>query len=624
MEIDLKFKIYSNKQKPLNINNVNIQYKIKDNIGLRSFNLTSFEYDTLDKVYFNIITNQNYLDAVNADLIDYVLIEYDIDYVNDKLNFVDYNSLLAAYNIEEEENTTVQLKYIYQLKLNVISKNDITTILSSIKSIRYFSNSNELKSLKLNSQSINSSYNIIIDIEFDELPESFLFKFIETDINNYDALISYDVYQLGKLISMNRTHRHITKRHYFNRNTQDNQYLMLDFIDVCNVENINKDIDINQIELIKVTYSDDSYENITRILNKNECIFFSSKFGEISSIDINWKQNDYLKDKLCMIDVYSTDVISSQYRSLLQLFNPDQITKITKLNNYPMNIKIAIIQEWCKNHSTMLSISMKTKHSDNMVIVDLDINHIFRNYNFKYFCTYSENGYIYHIYMYPEHFSLNNINFIGMKYYFLDISTKYYLNISMFNNDTIEINDIILSGRSFNAVIPLHYTLKNDEQIAYRYIKDLSFYKEVKDLPSEYVKYGDFNIDEQDKTPTYIDIDLSLSRTFDGDFNILLDNQAVMQSLYNLFLSIKNDRPLKPWLEANLRNRLFDIEGNLLNHILKTYIENYVLQVEPRIIIDSLDTLYVDDNFNVLKVLIIFSIIDNDFKMPFSFDIEVE
>jgi hypothetical protein len=619
METNIKFKIYSNTQKPLNINSITIKYKTKDSIGLRSFKIKKFKYDTLERVYYNNITNNSYLKSIHNNNIDYVLIEYDIDKVDDNLNFVDYNSLLATYNIKED-NKIVKLKYIYQLKLDIISDNSISNVLSSIESVTYFSNDKEILNIKLNAQSINKDYQMIIDVEFDELPESFIFNFIN---NEKDALISFDVYQLGTLISMNRTHRHITKRHYFNRNIQDNQYLMLDFIDVCNVKNVNNEINIQQIDFIRVFYKDNSNDDIYTILNRDECIFFSTKFGDIKSIEIYWKQ-EYLQNKLYMIDIYRTDIISSKYRTLLKLFNPDKITKITKLDEYSMDIKVAIIQKWCAKESTMISVSLSLEQSDNMVIYDVDVNHIFKTYDFKYFCSYEKDGLFYHLYMSPSYFPLTDINFIGLKYYFLDISIKYYINVEIFNITNVSIKDVSLSGRSFNAVIPLDYTLENDEKIAYKYMKSLNLYNNVKDLPSEYVKYGRYEINEKKSDNTYIDIDLTLSRTFDGDFNILFDNQVIMQSLYNLFLSIKNDRPLKPWLEANLRNRLFDIEGNLLKHILKTYIDSYISQVEPRVKIHSLDTLYIDNNYNTLKIIIIFSILENSYKLPFSFDIQVE
>ena len=87
----------------------------------------------------------------------------------------------------------------------------------------------------------------------------------------------------------------------------------------------------------------------------------------------------------------------------------------------------------------------------------------------------------------------------------------------------------------------------------------------------------------------YSDLDLRLKvhPTF-GDIIPLKDIDAVKQSVKNLVLTSKGDRPFQPWLGSGLRDLLFEPADNITMVGIKQEIQEVILKYEPRTKINSI------------------------------------
>lgn len=644
-------KIYTTNLQKISISYVYLQYKNINDVGIRSLKLSTIEYNENKTKCIIQITNQDYIDTVITNSLDWVKIsivspeqtpitltiieEYSLLSVIDvKINEgqsinipryvghiddVDEYTLKDKYNVDIRYEDYIELLYYNKLGLNIISTETDLEVLAKVVYIYYYDiNDVLIEKVNIQVELLDSQYNLIIDSVLNRIPHYFTLELN----SETDALLSFNQTDYNNIKTKDSKIKHINSRHYFNRDIVDNIYLNFKFNNICKGENVNSLL-IGKLLNVTINKGEDT-EQITEVLFENNCIYTQVKDIPVNSIELNIDSIEELENVL--IDVYSTYYIGSTFTTKLELFNPLPINNITLLENLPPEVKINTIRTLCGDNATLLLLTLDNVSSELMTIYDIDVNHLFKTYQFNYHSSFDKEGLTSFVFICPDTFILDDVNFVGLKYYFGDISRSYKLKIELFNDEMYKsIDNVKLSGRTTTSVIPLDHKL--DEDIP-SYIENVSsdvFYNNVGDLPSEYVIYGGLDyIGNRSLLLRYKDIDLSLTRTFDGDFNILSDTKVIMQSLFNLFLSIKNDRPLKPWLEANLRNRLFDIEGNLLSYILKTYIQKYLGQVEPRVEIKDLDVGYIDNNFNSLQVVIVFTILESNEEIPFSFNIQAE
>lgn len=88
------------------------------------------------------------------------------------------------------------------------------------------------------------------------------------------------------------------------------------------------------------------------------------------------------------------------------------------------------------------------------------------------------------------------------------------------------------------------------------------------------------------------------------------DNNAVKAALRNLILTNKGERLFQPDIGSNIRKVLFENMSKTSEDMLKTYIEDAILEHEPRV--KPIDIVVVgDDVTNSYKVSIVFEIINN-------------
>lgn len=88
----------------------------------------------------------------------------------------------------------------------------------------------------------------------------------------------------------------------------------------------------------------------------------------------------------------------------------------------------------------------------------------------------------------------------------------------------------------------------------------------------------------------YTDVDFAFrANPITGDVSLKRDDQAIKQSVLNILLTNKGERPFDPNFGSNIRSLLFDnfdpIVGTLLDEEIRRTLRNY----EPRIRVESVD-----------------------------------
>ena len=124
------------------------------------------------------------------------------------------------------------------------------------------------------------------------------------------------------------------------------------------------------------------------------------------------------------------------------------------------------------------------------------------------------------------------------------------------------------------------------------------------------------------KTQNYIDIDLSFQKhPGTKDIRKKYDHEAVKQSLKNLLLSSKWDKPFDPDYGAGLKDWLFE-QNHISDSILAAVVERKILEVitqyEPRVIVNQLIVSSPPDSHN-LEITLVFSTQMNKELTPLAF-----
>jgi phage baseplate assembly protein W len=117
----------------------------------------------------------------------------------------------------------------------------------------------------------------------------------------------------------------------------------------------------------------------------------------------------------------------------------------------------------------------------------------------------------------------------------------------------------------------------------------------------------------------YIDLDLSFANKGSGDVFKKTSAAAVKQSLKNLLMTNRTEKPFSPYYGANLQQYLFELADQATEGELTIAIENNIRAFEPRVRPDTL-VVNVDaapDN-NTLDITIIFNIRNSNESVEFT------
>ena len=94
----------------------------------------------------------------------------------------------------------------------------------------------------------------------------------------------------------------------------------------------------------------------------------------------------------------------------------------------------------------------------------------------------------------------------------------------------------------------------------------------------------------------YIDLDLSLKKTFRNDVRKKIDEEAINQHLKFLILTEQDDIPFENNVSADVRNLLFQPYTRPVQESLSMVVRNIIKQYEPRIIVrEVINTMVAND-----------------------------
>ena len=94
----------------------------------------------------------------------------------------------------------------------------------------------------------------------------------------------------------------------------------------------------------------------------------------------------------------------------------------------------------------------------------------------------------------------------------------------------------------------------------------------------------------------YSDLDLTFTRNpATGDVSMSYDEQSVIRSVRNLLMTNFYERPFQPTLGSNLNAFLFEQISAITASSIETEIKNVVTTYEPRVAIDNIEVVAIED-----------------------------
>ena len=119
----------------------------------------------------------------------------------------------------------------------------------------------------------------------------------------------------------------------------------------------------------------------------------------------------------------------------------------------------------------------------------------------------------------------------------------------------------------------------------------------------------------------FSDFNNSMVTKGDGDLAKTIDEFAVAQSIKNLILTDKMERPFQPTLGCDIRKSLFENFTPQTITVAKQRIAETIGQYEPRAEIINIEASPDEDN-NALNMTIIFSLINSDVEQTLGLVLE--
>jgi len=106
----------------------------------------------------------------------------------------------------------------------------------------------------------------------------------------------------------------------------------------------------------------------------------------------------------------------------------------------------------------------------------------------------------------------------------------------------------------------------------------------------------------------YQDIDLSFAKRSSGDIFKKTDAAAVKQSIKNLLLTNKREKPFNPTFGTNLNSLLFHTSEEFDEIEVKSFIANAIKNHEPRAILRDI-YVSIEEEYYTANITIIFQVI---------------
>ena len=113
------------------------------------------------------------------------------------------------------------------------------------------------------------------------------------------------------------------------------------------------------------------------------------------------------------------------------------------------------------------------------------------------------------------------------------------------------------------------------------------------------------------QTRTYKDIDLSFANKLSGDLFKKTDAAAVKQSIKNILLTNRTEKPFRPTFGANLNRLLFSLDTELDKSEIEDLIVSSVAKFEPRAVISKID-INIQGDYNNVNITVFFRIISTN------------
>ncbi len=124
------------------------------------------------------------------------------------------------------------------------------------------------------------------------------------------------------------------------------------------------------------------------------------------------------------------------------------------------------------------------------------------------------------------------------------------------------------------------------------------------------------------KTVQFKDLDITFARhPVTKRLNLLKNEDAVKRSVRNIILSNRYERPYKPSLGANIRNKLFENWDSTTEYVIRKDIETAISNYEPRADIQEINVVF-DEGRHRLLIDITFFILNQPNPVSLNFYVE--
>lgn len=109
-------------------------------------------------------------------------------------------------------------------------------------------------------------------------------------------------------------------------------------------------------------------------------------------------------------------------------------------------------------------------------------------------------------------------------------------------------------------------------------------------------------------TKPYKDIDLTFAKKSSGDIFKKTDAAAVKQSVKNILLTNRTEKPFDPYFGGGLNDFLFELSDDFSDLDIKEQVAQAISNYEPRAVVKAVDV-NLNPDFNSMSVRVEFSII---------------
>ena len=120
---------------------------------------------------------------------------------------------------------------------------------------------------------------------------------------------------------------------------------------------------------------------------------------------------------------------------------------------------------------------------------------------------------------------------------------------------------------------------------------------------------------------TFVDLDFNFKTYTNKDVKLKTGENAIKQSIKNLLMINKYEKPFKPNISAGLEGILFEPIQDSSAITLEIAIEDILNTYEPRIIVHSVDVIAVEED-NQYDITVTFSVVNTEIETAVEFLLE--